>query len=62
MSYTLHSSMPYALPRKALATIAMITVAAGEVIGGAVFGFLGHLTTRSPSQPPPRTSDDPLFS
>ena len=49
MSYTLHSSMPYALPRKALATIAMITVAAGEVIGGAVFGFLGHLTTRSPS-------------
>lgn len=37
--------------RKALATIAMITVAAGEVIGGAVFGFLGHLTTRRGRDP-----------
>ena len=32
--------------RKALATIALISIAAGEVIGGATFGFFGHLTSR----------------
>ena len=32
--------------RKALATIALISIAAGEVIGGATFGFFGHLTAK----------------
>ena len=32
--------------RKALATICMIFIAVGEVLGGAVFGFFGHLTTK----------------
>ena len=32
--------------RKALATIALISIAAGEVIGGATFGFFGRLTSR----------------
>ena len=32
--------------RKALATICMIFIAAGEVLGGSVFGFFGHLTTK----------------
>jgi len=37
--------------RKALATICMIFIAAGEVLGGAIFGFLGHLTTRRGRDP-----------
>jgi len=37
--------------RKALATICMIFIAAGEVLGGAVFGFFGHLTTRRGRDP-----------
>ena len=32
--------------RKALTTICMIFIAVGEVFGGSVFGFLGHLTTK----------------
>jgi len=37
--------------RKALATICMIFIAAGEVLGGAVFGFLGHITTKRGRDP-----------
>ena len=37
--------------RKALATICMIFIAAGEVLGGAVFGFFGHLTARRGRDP-----------
>lgn len=37
--------------RKALATIVLISIAAGEVIGGSVFGFFGHLTTRRGRDP-----------
>jgi len=37
--------------RKALATICMIFIAAGEVLGGAIFGFLGHLTTKRGRDP-----------
>jgi len=37
--------------RKALATIALISIAAGEVIGGATFGFFGHLTSRRGRDP-----------
>merc|ERR1719244_1199800 len=44
-------SESYGENRKALATICMIAVAAGEVVGGAIFGFLGHLTTRRGRDP-----------
>merc|ERR1711936_1537773 len=37
--------------RKALATIALISIAAGEVIGGATFGFFGHLTAKRGRDP-----------
>jgi len=37
--------------RKALATICMIFIAAGEVLGGAVFGFFGHLTAKRGRDP-----------
>lgn len=37
--------------RKALATVCMIFIAAGEVLGGAIFGFFGHLTTKRGRDP-----------
>merc|ERR1719411_1436437 len=37
--------------RKALATIALISIAAGEGIGGATFGFFGHLTAKRGRDP-----------
>jgi len=37
--------------RKALATLCSIFVAVGEVSGGAIFGFLGHLTARKGRDP-----------
>jgi len=37
--------------RKALATIALIAISSGEVLGGAVFGFFGHLTARRGRDP-----------
>ena len=32
--------------RKALSSLSAILVATGEVVGGILFGFLGHLTIR----------------
>ena len=32
--------------RKALASLSAILVATGEVVGGILFGFLGHLTIK----------------
>jgi hypothetical protein len=37
--------------RKALATICMIFIAVGEIFGGSLFGFLGHLTSKSGRSP-----------
>ena len=41
----------FGVDRKALATLCSIFIAVGEVSGGAVFGFLGHLTAKRGRDP-----------